>query len=52
MINYGDKPFTVRRGDRIAQMIIARVCHAEIVVVDNLDSTSRGDGGFGHSGVG
>jgi dUTP pyrophosphatase len=51
MINYGDKPFTVRRGDRIAQMIIARVCHAEILVVDDLDSTARGDGGFGHSGV-
>ncbi len=51
MINHGDKPFTVRRGDRIAQMIIARVCHAEILVVDDLDSTTRGDGGFGHSGV-
>ncbi len=51
MINHGDKPFTVRRGDRIAQMIIARVCHAEVLVVDDLDSTTRGDGGFGHSGV-
>ncbi|NLA73974.1 MAG: dUTP diphosphatase [Deltaproteobacteria bacterium] len=51
MINHGDKPFTVRRGDRIAQMVISKVCHAELVMVDDLDSTSRGDGGFGHSGI-
>jgi dUTP pyrophosphatase len=51
MINHGDKSFTIRRGDRIAQMVIARVCHAAIRVVDDLDSTVRGDGGFGHSGV-
>ena len=51
MTNYGKKPFTVRCGDRIAQMVIARVCHARIQVVDDLDSTDRGDGGFGHSGI-
>jgi dUTP pyrophosphatase len=51
MINHGSKSFTIRRGDRIAQMVIARVCHAAIRVVDDLDSTVRGDGGFGHSGV-
>jgi dUTP pyrophosphatase len=51
MINHGDKPFTIRCGDRIAQMVIARVCKAEIMVVDDLDSTVRGGGGFGHSGI-
>jgi dUTP pyrophosphatase len=51
MINYGRDPFTVRRGDRIAQMVVARICHARVLVVDDLDSTERGGGGFGHSGV-
>jgi dUTP pyrophosphatase len=51
MINHGSQPFTVRRGDRFAQMVIARVCRAEILVVDDLDSTLRGNGGFGHSGL-
>jgi dUTP pyrophosphatase len=51
MINHKDKPFTIRRGDRIAQMVIARVCKAELKIVDDLDSTIRGGGGFGHSGI-
>ena len=51
MTNFGEEPFTVKRGDRIAQMVIARICHARIQVVDDLDSTSRGEGGFGHSGI-
>lgn len=51
MINYGRDPFTVRRGDRIAQMVVSRICHARVLVVDDLDSTERGGGGFGHSGV-
>ena len=51
MTNFGKEPFTVRRGDRIAQMVIAKIYHARIMVVDDLDSTARGDGGFGHSGV-
>lgn len=51
MVNFGKEPFTVKCGDRIAQMVIASVCHVEIVEVDNLDSTDRGDGGFGHSGI-
>ena len=51
MINWGQNAFTINRGDRIAQMVIAKVCHAEIVPVMDLDCTERGKGGFGHSGV-
>ena len=51
MINWGEKSFTIRRGDRIAQMIIIKVQRADLVEVDDLDSTKRGDGGFGHSGI-
>ena len=51
MINWGDKTFTIRRGDRIAQMIICKTHRADLVEVDDLDPTRRGDGGFGHSGV-
>ncbi len=51
VINWGESPFTIRRGDRIAQMIITRVCQADIMEVDVLDATDRGEGGFGHSGV-
>ena len=51
LINWGKDPFVIQRGDRIAQMVIARVCRAEIREVDELDETDRGDGGFGHSGI-
>jgi dUTP pyrophosphatase len=51
VINWGRKPFTIRRGDRVAQMIITRVYQADIMEVALLDSTERGEGGFGHSGV-
>lgn len=51
MINWGSEPFTIMRGDRIAQMIIAKVYRAEINAVEDLDKTLRGDGGFGHSGT-
>ncbi len=51
MINWGENPFTIRRGDRIAQMIITRVCRADIAEAETLDDTRRGEGGFGHSGV-
>ncbi len=51
MINWGNKPFTIRRGDRIAQMIISKVYRAELSEVDALDTTYRGQGGFGHTGV-
>ena len=51
MINWGQKPFPIKRGDRIAQMLITRVYRADMREVTDLDATSRGDGGFGHSGV-
>ena len=51
LINWGQRPFTIRRGDRIAQMLICKVYRTEIVEVDKLDSTKRGEGGFGHSGL-
>lgn len=51
VINWGHEAFTIRRGDRIAQMVITSVARAEVEEVDDLDETRRGDGGFGHSGV-
>ncbi|MHB1000627.1 MAG: dUTP diphosphatase [Armatimonadota bacterium] len=51
MINHGSEPFTVKRGDRIAQMVIAPVIRAELIESDNLPDTLRNDGGFGHTGV-
>ena len=51
VINWGKRPFTIKRGDRIAQMVITKVCRADIIEVDDLDSTTRGEGGFGHSGI-
>jgi len=51
LVNWGEEPFTVRRGDRIAQMVIAKVYQAELVEVDHLDATTRGTGGFGHTGI-
>jgi len=49
--NIGPGPFTVRRGMRIAQMVIAPVTRATMVEVAALDETTRGTGGFGHTGV-
>jgi dUTP pyrophosphatase len=50
-INWGKEPLTIKRGDRIAQIIISRVSRAIIEEVRELDPTERGGGGFGHSGV-
>jgi len=50
IINHGDKPFAVKRGDRIAQMVIHGVYRASWNMTDNLEITERGDGGFGHTG--
>ena len=49
--NIGREPFVVTRGMRVAQMVIAPVTQAEVVLKDTLDETARGDGGFGHTGV-
>jgi dUTP pyrophosphatase len=50
LINHGDEPFMVRRGERIAQLVIAEVSHAEIVAAEELLATVRGPGGFGSTG--
>lgn len=50
LINLGDEPFTINRGERIAQMVIAPVVQAEIMQVDVLDETDRGADGFGSTG--
>jgi len=51
LINHGDAPFTVERGMRIAQMVIAPVTRAEMLAVDSLEETQRGSGGFGSTGA-
>ncbi|HVR43132.1 MAG TPA: dUTP diphosphatase [Thermoanaerobaculia bacterium] len=51
VINLGGEPFTVRRGDRIAQLVIAPVLSVELERVDELIATARGSGGFGSTGV-
>lgn len=51
LINVGKEPFLIKRGDRIAQMVIKEVVQAEIEEVSELEDTSRGEGGFGHTGV-
>ena len=50
LINHGKQPFTVSRGDRIAQMIIAPFVQADFHAVAELSETERGSGGFGSSG--
>ena len=50
LINLGPQPFTIERGMRIAQMVVMPVPPVKLVEVDDLDSTSRGKGGFGHTG--
>lgn len=49
--NIGCEPYTIERGCRIAQLVIAPVTQAEVEVVESLDETVRGAGGFGHTGV-
>jgi dUTP pyrophosphatase len=52
LINLGEAPFTVRRGMRIAQMVIAPVTRAAMVETRELPETARGGGGFGSTGTG
>src|SRR5579872_5189993 len=51
VINLGQEPVTLKRGDRIAQLLISPVAHARVVQVERVDETVRGAGGFGHTGV-
>jgi dUTP pyrophosphatase len=51
LFNFSDIPFTIKRGDRIAQMVFAKLVHAKLEKVEELSETRRGSGGFGHTGV-
>ncbi|CAN5144372.1 dUTP diphosphatase [soil metagenome] len=51
LINHGDAPFTITRGMRIAQLVVAAVAPVVLVEVGELDETGRGSGGFGSTGV-
>lgn len=51
LVNFGDNDFVYSKGDRIAQIIFSKIYRANFEKADTLDSTSRGSGGFGHSGV-
>lgn len=51
LINHGQGAFTIRRGDRIAQMVVAPVVRAAWEEVDDLPPSERGEGGFGHTGI-
>ncbi|MBS8261641.1 dUTP diphosphatase [Roseibium polysiphoniae] len=52
LINLGDEPFTVERGARIAQLVVAPVLQADLIEVESLRETQRGAGGFGSTGTG
>lgn len=51
LINLGPAPYTVKRGARLAQMVLQEVTRAEVEEVEDLESTARAAGGFGHTGV-
>lgn len=51
LINLSDRDFVVNPGERIAQMVVARYAQAEFELVELLDETGRGEGGYGHTGV-
>ena len=50
MMNFGKEPFKILRGDRIAQLILSKVYHANFILSDDLEDSKRGAGGFGHTG--
>ncbi len=50
LINHGTEPFEIRRGDRVAQLVLAPVIQASWLPVEELDETARGEGGFGSTG--
>jgi dUTP pyrophosphatase len=50
LFNFSDKPFTIHRGDRVAQIVFAKIEKAKLVRVEVLSDTARGAGGFGHTG--
>jgi len=50
LFNFGEEDFVIKRGDRIAQLVLAKTYSAEIIESSNLIETERGEGGFGHTG--
>ena len=50
LFNFSEEDFIIKRGDRIAQMIVAKVYRADLIITDELNESKRGDGGFGHTG--
>ena len=51
LINHGIEPFEIQKGERIAQLVVAEVPRVEVQIVDSLDETDRGAGGFGSTGL-
>lgn len=51
LINLGEEEFIIQRGDRIAQLVIQKIFFPNFELVDTLNKTKRGEGGFGHSGI-
>ena len=49
VVNHGQEPFVIKRGMRLAQMVVQKVCQAEWVETSELNDTARGEGGFGHT---
>lgn len=50
LFNHGDTEFEIKKGDRVAQLILTKIITPDIVEVDDLDATERGEGGFGSTG--
>jgi len=50
LFNFGDEDFIINRGDRIAQMVASKIYKVNLILSDNLNSSDRGSGGFGHTG--
>ena len=50
MMNFGEENFSIRRGERIAQLIVSKVYSAKLIETDDLNDSHRGEGGFGHTG--
>ncbi|KAF0152657.1 MAG: dUTP diphosphatase [Ignavibacteria bacterium] len=51
LFNFGDEDFVIKRGDRIAQLVLAKVYLADFKITDDLNTSNRGEGGFGHTGT-
>lgn len=51
MINFGDQPFTINRGDRVAQMVFLELPKVVLLEKEEISTTQRGQGGFGHTGI-